>query len=66
MSTTENKKCTERIETKVPEQLFMDLSRLAQSEDRSISDLVRKILDGHLYGHIKRLPQNGNDAIHRN
>jgi hypothetical protein len=48
-------KCTEQLPLRIGERLLLDLSRLANNEDRSVSEYCRIILERHVYGHARRL-----------
>jgi hypothetical protein len=49
-------KCTEELKLRLPRTLFLDLSRLAAAQDRSLSDYVRHRLGLDVYGEVSRLP----------
>lgn len=48
-------KCTEQLPLRIGERLLLDLSRLANAEDRSVSEYCRIVLERHVYGHARRL-----------
>lgn len=51
--TTDKK--TEQVKVWMEEKLFVDLNRLAISEDRKLSEYIGVILSRHVYGHSKRV-----------
>lgn len=46
-------KSDEEIKFRVPEDLKVELMRLADRQDRSLSDYLRHILALHVYGHSR-------------
>lgn len=44
-------KCTDDIRVHVPEELKLELYKLAEKFDRSLSDYIRHVLSLHVYGH---------------
>lgn len=56
-----NEKCTEELKLRVPPSLLLALAKLANAEDRSISEYMRMVLSLHAFGHTQRL----DDARHR-
>ena len=48
-------KCTEQLPLRLPQDLYLQLSRLANAEDRSISEYCRMVLSLHAFGHVHRL-----------
>jgi hypothetical protein len=48
-------KKTERFTVWLSEQLLLDLSRLADADDRKLSEYVEKVLDRHVNGHGRRV-----------
>ncbi len=49
----------EEIKVRVPESLLLALSRLANLEDRALSEYCRTVLSLHAFGHSHRLDQAG-------
>jgi hypothetical protein len=56
-----DEKRTECVKTYVGERLMLDLSRRAAREDRSLSDVVWRILRDHLYGTVDRTVDDRRD-----
>ena len=54
-----NEKCTEEIKLRVSPRLLLALSRLANAEDRSLSEYLRMVASLHCYGHVCRLDECG-------
>lgn len=54
----EDKK-TEKVSVWMSEKLFTDLSRLADGEDRKLSDFITVVLEHHAYGHLRKSPGKG-------
>lgn len=50
-------KKTETIKVHMSEELFLMLTRLAEAEDRSLSDLCERALRFHAFGHAASLAQ---------
>lgn len=50
-----NEKCTEEIKLRVSPRLLLALSRLANAEDRSLSEYLRMVASLHCFGHAHRL-----------
>lgn len=50
-------KNSEEVKLRVPESLLLALSRLANIEDRSLSEYCRTVLSLHAFGHTYRLEQ---------
>jgi hypothetical protein len=48
-------KCTEEIKLRIPPSLLLALARLANAEDRSLSEYMRMVLSLHCFGHVHRL-----------
>ncbi len=61
----DDRKNTERIETKGTERMLLDLSKLAALEDRSLSEYLRIILRRHLYGNAKAFDSESLDDKNR-
>ena len=62
-----HEKCTEEIKLRVSPSLLLALSRLANAEDRSLSEYVRTVVSLHCFGHAHRLDdaaghREGNNA----
>lgn len=62
-----HEKCTEEIKMRVSPSLLLALSRLANAEDRSLSEYVRTVVSLHCFGHAHRLDdaagqREGNNA----
>jgi predicted HicB family RNase H-like nuclease len=55
-------KLTEELKLRLPPKLFLDLSRLAAAQDRSLSDYVRHRLALDVYGEMSRLPEGDGNA----
>lgn len=47
-------KKTECIKVHCDERIFVDLNRLAASDDRKLSEYIYRVLSLHVYGHGKR------------
>lgn len=57
-------KCTEELKLRLPEDLYLELSRRAADEDRPLSDYVRFVLSVHIYGagsHGRKIRAGGRD-----
>ena len=52
-----HEKCTEEIKLRVSPSLLLALSRLANAEDRSVSEYVRTVVSLHCFGHTHRLDE---------
>jgi len=52
-----NEKCTEEIKLRVSPRLLLALSRLANAEDRSLSEYLRMVASLHCFGHACRLDE---------
>ncbi len=52
-------KCTEQMPLRVSPELLLALSKLANAEDRSLSEYCRMVLSLHAFGHAHRLEQAG-------
>jgi hypothetical protein len=50
-------KNSEEVKLRVPESLLLALSKLANAEDRSLSEYCRTVLASHAFGHVHRLDQ---------
>lgn len=50
-------KSTEQLPIRMPQSLWLALSRLAAAEDRSLSEYCRMVLSLHAFGHAHRLDQ---------
>jgi len=50
-----DEKYVEEVKLRLTERLFLDLSRLAEADNRSISDYVRHVLLLHAYGSARSL-----------
>ena len=48
-------KCSEELKLRVPPALWRDLAKLADADDRSLSEYCRMVLSLHTYGHAERL-----------
>lgn len=48
-------KCTEQLPLRIGSDLLLALTRLAISEERSVSDYCRIVLARHVYGHGRSL-----------
>lgn len=57
-----NQKATEQLPIRMPEALFLALSRLAAAEDRSMSEYCRMVLSLHAFGHAHRLDPAGDSG----
>ena len=62
----DDRKNTERAETKVTERMFLDIARAASLQDRSVSDYLRVLIRNHLYGHCRSGATESNDDMSRN
>ena len=54
-----SEKCTEQFPLRLPQDLYLSLSKLANAEDRSLSEYCRMVLSLHAFGHAFRLDQAG-------
>ena len=52
-------KNSEEVKLRVPESLLLALAKLANIEDRSLSEYCRTVLSSHAFGHVHRLGQAG-------
>ena len=53
-------KCTAELpKVRVPDGLYLDLSKLAAAEDRTLSDYIRTVLVAHVYGHARKVSEVG-------
>lgn len=52
-----SEKCTEELKLRVTPELMLALAKLANSEDRSVSEYIRMVLNLHCFGHNRRLEQ---------
>lgn len=50
-------KCTEELKLRVTPELMLALAKLANAEDRSVSEYIRMVLSLHAFGHVRRLEQ---------
>lgn len=50
-------KCTEQLPLRLSSDLMLALSKLANAEDRSLSEYCRMVLSLHAFGHAYRLDQ---------
>lgn len=50
-------KCTEEFKLRVAPELLLALSKLANAEDRSLSEYCRMVLSLHSFGHAHRLEE---------
>lgn len=50
-----HEKCTEELKLRVPSSLLLALAKLANAEDRSVSEYCRMVLSLHSFGHNQRL-----------
>lgn len=50
-------KSTEQLPLRMPQSLWLAMSRLAAAEDRSLSEYCRMVLSLHAFGHAHRLDQ---------
>ena len=50
-------KCTEELKLRVAPDLLLALSKLANAEDRSLSEYCRMVLSLHSFGHACRLEE---------
>lgn len=57
-----DEKKTEQVKVWMSERLFTDLSRIAQSQDRKLSDFIAVVLEGHAYGHLRKAPTGDEGA----
>lgn len=53
-------KCTEQFPLRLPQELYIALSKLANAEDRSLSEYCRMVLSLHAFGYSYRLEQATN------
>lgn len=51
-------KCTEELKLRVAPDLLLALSKLANAEDRSLSEYCRMVLSLHAFGHVHRLDES--------
>ena len=52
-----SEKCTEELKLRVTQELMLALAKLANAEDRSVSEYIRTVLSLHAFGHVRRLDQ---------
>jgi hypothetical protein len=52
-------KCTEEVKLRTSPDLLLALSKLANAEDRSLSEYCRMVLSLHAFGHKHRLEDAG-------
>lgn len=52
-----SEKCTEELKLRVTPELMLALAKLANAEDRSVSEYIRMVLSLHYFGHVRRLEQ---------
>lgn len=52
-------KCTEEIKVRIPERLLLDLAKLAEADDRTLGDFIRRVLTGYCYGHARTVTSDG-------
>lgn len=57
-----NEKKTEQIKVLVGSTLYVELARLADDENRSVSEYVRHVMTQHVFGHKRTVPQEGDEA----
>ena len=57
----DDRKNTERAETKVTERMLLDLGRAAALQDRTLSEFIRILLRNHLYGHCRQMESESNE-----
>ena len=58
-------KCLESIHIHTGESLKRDLQDLAMHQDRTVGELIRTVLEQHVYGAKQRmLPSNAADQAH--
>jgi hypothetical protein len=50
-------KCTEELKLRVTLELMLAIAKLANAEDRSVSEYIRTVLSLHCFGHNRRLEQ---------
>ena len=50
-------KCTEELKLRVTPELMFPIAKLANAEDRSVSEYIRTVLSLHAFGHVRRLEQ---------
>lgn len=48
-----SEKCTDEIKLRVSPRLLLALSRLANAEDRSLSEYLRMVASIHCFGHFR-------------
>ena len=56
-----SEKCTEELKLRLPENLLLQLSRLAHADDRKLSEYIRFVLSSHVFGHAVRLDEVGDE-----
>lgn len=52
-------KCTEELKLRMSSDLLLALSKLANADDRSLSEYCRMVLSLHAFGHALRLEESG-------
>ena len=57
----DDRKNTEKAETRITERMLLDLMREAALQDRKLSDYLRFILRNHLYGHCRAGDSDSNE-----
>lgn len=50
-----SEKCTEEVKLRLTPSLLLALARLANAEDRSLSEYMRMVLSLHAFGYVHRL-----------
>ncbi len=54
-------KLTEELKFRLPERLFLDLSRLAEADNRSVSEYMRHVLKLHCYGRARSVHKDDDE-----
>lgn len=62
---SEDAKKTEHVKVWLSEPLELELRRLADLDDRKLSDYIGLVLRRHVWGHCSRVPLDGEGALRR-
>lgn len=46
----QREKCTEEVKLRIPESLLLDITRLANIEERTVSEFIRHLVEDGIYG----------------
>ena len=56
-------KKTESVKTSMSEALLLALTRMANAEDRSVSEYIERVLRFHAFGHAARLAAESEGSV---